>query len=190
MKVGPIRSTPSLLTWSLVNWIISPTSRKWKTKIENNASAESGWSSQHQRMSIFPGSGRLFELDAQTGGLASGRQLWISDSVCVINQMTLSPLLSLHNAFSSRILHSIRSGRSVMTGTQALASEGPGRVPAGKLTNRLTLGKADFLAQWKPCLSRWPHWCGTGEAYITVPPESQKRPLDFYFSPTSIPQTD
>ena len=137
MKVGPIRSTPSLLTWSLVNWIISPTSRKWNTKIENNASAESGWSTQHQRMdlmSIFPGSGRLFELDARTGGLASGRQLWISDSVCVINQMTLSPLLSLHNAFSSRILHSIRSGRSVMTGTQELASEGPGRVPAGKLT--------------------------------------------------------
>lgn len=122
MKVGPIRSTPSLLTWSLVNSIISPTSRKWKTKIENNASAESGWSTQHQRMglmSIFPGRGRLFELDARTGGLAPGRQLWISDSVCVINQMTLSPLLSLLNAFSSPSLHSFRSGRSVTTGTQA-----------------------------------------------------------------------
>lgn len=47
-------------------------------KIKNNASAEPGLSSQHQRMglmSIFPGCGRLFELDAWTGGLASGRQL-------------------------------------------------------------------------------------------------------------------
>lgn len=47
-------------------------------KIKNNASAEPGLSSQHQRMglmSIFPGCGRLFELDVWTGGLASGRQL-------------------------------------------------------------------------------------------------------------------
>lgn len=192
-KVGPIRSIPSRLTWSLVNLLISPTIRKWKTKIKNNASAEPGLSTQHQRMglmSVFPGHGRLFELDAWTGGLASGRQLWISDSVCVINQMTVSPLLSLHNAFSFPILRSIQSGRSVMAGTRALASEGLGWVPAGRLTNHLTLGKAEFFTQWRQCLSRWPRWCDTGEAYITVQPEIQKRPWDFYFSSTSVPQTD
>ena len=170
-KVGPIRSIPSLLTWSLVNSLLSPTIQKWKTKIKNNASTEPDLSTQHQRMglmSIFPGRGRLFELDARAGGLASGRQLWISDSVCVINQMTISPLLSLHNAFSSPILHSIRSGRSVTARTRALASEGLGWVPAGRLTNHLTLGKAEFFAQWRQCLSRWPRWCGAGEAYITV----------------------